>query len=122
TGVRAAFEYRGEIVTVPAEKGDPRNLTNSAAVHERSPAWSPDGRYVALRDNARVVSIVEVESGRQTTVATEPTYRPGAFADSSYDWSPDSKWLVYTLFSAAQIESAYLYSVTEGKSYPLTDG
>ncbi len=27
TGVRAAFEARGEIFTVPAEKGQPRNLT-----------------------------------------------------------------------------------------------
>ena len=26
-GARAVFEFRGEIVTVPAEKGDPRNLT-----------------------------------------------------------------------------------------------
>ncbi len=29
SGSRAAFEFRGEIVTVPAEKGDPRNLTRS---------------------------------------------------------------------------------------------
>src|SRR5262249_2345659 len=47
TGARAAFEFRGEIVTVPAAKGDPRNLTSSVAAHERSPAWSPDGRQVA---------------------------------------------------------------------------
>ena len=36
-GARAVFEFRGEIVTVPAEKGDPRNLTNTAGVHERAP-------------------------------------------------------------------------------------
>src|SRR6185295_19950650 len=47
SGARAAFEFRGEIVTVPAEKGDTRNLTNSTAVHERSPAWSPDGKSIA---------------------------------------------------------------------------
>jgi tricorn protease len=29
SGARAAFEMRGEIVTVPAEKGDPRDLTNT---------------------------------------------------------------------------------------------
>ena len=29
TGVRAAFEARGDIFTVPAEKGDSRNLTRS---------------------------------------------------------------------------------------------
>ena len=29
TGARAVFEARGEIITVPAEKGDARNLTNT---------------------------------------------------------------------------------------------
>src|SRR5262249_26021778 len=47
TGVRVAFDFRGEIVTVPAEKGDVRNLTHTTAVHERSPIWSPDGRWIA---------------------------------------------------------------------------
>ena len=44
SAARVALDFRGEIVTVPAEKGDVRNLTNSPAVHERSPIWSPDGR------------------------------------------------------------------------------
>ncbi len=43
SGARAVFEFRGEIVTVPAEKGDVRNLTQTSGVHERSPVWSPDG-------------------------------------------------------------------------------
>ena len=47
TGARAAVEFRGEVITVPAEKGDPRNLTNTPGVHERNPAWSPDGKTVA---------------------------------------------------------------------------
>ncbi len=44
---RVAFEYRGEIITVPAKKGDPRNLTQTTGVHERSPVWSPDGKSIA---------------------------------------------------------------------------
>ena len=40
TGARAVFEARGEIFTVPAEKGDVRNLTNTPGVAERNPAWS----------------------------------------------------------------------------------
>src|SRR5204863_6902248 len=47
SGARAVFEFHGEIVTVPAEKGDARNLTNSVANHDRSPIWSPDGRSIA---------------------------------------------------------------------------
>ena len=46
-GARAVFEARGEIITVPAEKGDPRNLTQSPAVMEREPRWSPDGQSIA---------------------------------------------------------------------------
>ena len=44
TGARAVFEAHGEIFTVPAEKGDTRNLTNTPGVAERNPSWSPDGK------------------------------------------------------------------------------
>ena len=40
-------EARGEIFTIPAEKGDVRNLTHSSGSAERDPAWSPDGKYVS---------------------------------------------------------------------------
>jgi tricorn protease len=43
TGARAVFAARGEILTIPAEKGDIRNLTKTTDVVERDPAWSPDG-------------------------------------------------------------------------------
>ncbi len=46
-GARAVFEARGEILTVPAEKGDIRNLTQTTGVMERDPAWSPDGKSIA---------------------------------------------------------------------------
>ena len=47
SGARAVFEVHGEIVTVPAEKGDIRNLTDSPGVADRDPAWSPDGKRIA---------------------------------------------------------------------------
>jgi len=43
TGLRAAVEAHGEILTAPVKKGAIRNLTNTPAVMEREPAWSPDG-------------------------------------------------------------------------------
>src|SRR2546422_145824 len=46
-GDRAVFEARGEILTVDAETGSARNLTESPGVMERDPACSPDGKRVA---------------------------------------------------------------------------
>ncbi len=39
TGARAVFEAHGEILTVPSDKGDVRNLTRSPAVADRDPGW-----------------------------------------------------------------------------------
>ena len=47
TGKRALFEARGEIFTVPVEKGDTRNLTRSSGAADRAPVWSPDGKEIA---------------------------------------------------------------------------
>ncbi len=47
-GKRALFTARGDIFTVPQENGLTRNLTNSSNAHDRAPAWSPDGRWIAF--------------------------------------------------------------------------
>lgn len=47
TGVRAAFEARGDIFTVSASDGSYRNITQSSGAHDRNPAWSPDGDRIA---------------------------------------------------------------------------
>src|SRR5262249_59978215 len=44
---RAVIGARGDLFTVPAEKGDVRSIAASSASHERAPAWSPDGRWIA---------------------------------------------------------------------------
>ena len=93
TGVRAAFEARGEIFTVPTEKGQPRNLTQSSGTHDRSPVWSPDGRDIAWLSDA---------SGEYQLMIAEQTgvTKPRAIAlpskafFSAPVWSPDGKQLL----------------------------
>ena len=95
-GARAVFEARGEILTVPAEKGDIRNLTRTTAVAERDPAWSPDGKSIAYfsdESGEYALHIVDQNGfGRgekdQPGESAVVFLRPG--------WSPDSKKIAYT--------------------------
>jgi tricorn protease len=93
-GVRAAFEFRGEIVTVPAEKGDVRNLTNSTSAHERSPAWSPDGRWIADFSDASGEYQLELHSQDGKGEARKLKLAGSGFYEFPA-WSPDSRKLAY---------------------------
>jgi len=95
TGARAVFEARGEIVTVPAEKGDPRNLTNSPGVMERTPAWSPDGKWIACFSDESGEYALHLRDQKgsgevRKIVASDP---PSFYFDPV--WSPDSKKIAY---------------------------
>jgi tricorn protease len=94
TGVRAAFEARGDIFTVPSEKGDYRNLTQSTGIHDRNPVWSPDGAQLAWFSDAS--SEYQLMIGDQTGV-TKPraVALPVAAFFSSLAWSPDGKYLLF---------------------------
>jgi tricorn protease len=88
TGVRAAFEARGDIFTVPAEKGDYRNLTQSSGAHDRSPAWSPDGAQLAwLSDASGEYQLMLGDPLGVTTPRAIPL--PSTAFFSAPAWSPD---------------------------------
>ena len=109
SGARAAVEFRGEIVTVPAEKGDPRNITHTPGVHERDPAWSPDGATIAYVSDAsgeyELVLAPQNGKGKAKTVKLE-----GHGFYSDLVWSRDSKKIAYRDNS----QSLYVLDVGSG--------
>src|SRR3984885_4015532 len=96
TGARAVFEAHGEILTVPAENGSVRNLTNSPAVADRSPAWSPDGKWIAYFSDEsgeyalHIMSQDGLEKPRVIGLGNPGSYYFGPA------WSPDAKKITYT--------------------------
>ena len=93
-GARAVFEFRGEIVTVPAEKGDARNITSSVAAHERSPQWSPDGSRIAYFSDAsgEYELHVAAHDGKGDVKKFKLT---GAGFYEDLRWSPDSQKVAF---------------------------
>jgi tricorn protease len=94
TGARAVFGFRGEIVTVPGEKGDVRNLTSSAGAHDRFPAWSPDGRSIAWFSDAsgEYQLYIGSQDGRGEPRAIKVS---GEGFYNAPVWSPDSQKIAY---------------------------
>src|SRR5690348_4972622 len=96
TGQRAVFESHGEILTVPAEKGDIRNLTNTPSVADRDPAWSPDGKWIAYfsDESGEYALHIRDQSGLGEVKKIDLGHPPSFFY--SLVWSPDSKKISYT--------------------------
>ena len=111
SGARVAIEMRGEIVTVPVEKGDPRNLTNTPGGHERSPAWSPDGKEIAfVSDQGGEYQLhIAPQDGKGAHRVIE---LGGAGFYFGLDWSPDGKKIAYWDNS----QTTYVVDVATGKS------
>jgi tricorn protease len=168
SGSRAVVDFRGDIITVPAQKGDYHNLTLTTAAHEKYPSWSADGKWIAYfsdasgeyklhiksqdgkgeaktfkltgtgfyafpkwspngkfieyTDNGRNMYVLTVADGSIKKIASDDLYIPGPFRDMFNDWSPDSKWIAYTVITDTYFKKIYFYSTQQEKSFAVTDG
>lgn len=94
-GERAVVVGRGELFTVPAKDGAPRQLTRTSNAHERDAVWSPDGKWIAYNSDITGENELYVraqdgkgEPQQLTTKADTYYYQP--------IWSPDSKKLLWS--------------------------
>jgi len=123
SGARALFSARGEIWTVPAENGRVRNLTRTQGVREMSPAWSPDGRWVAYLSDATGEYELYVRSrdgsGEERRVTTDSDV--WRFAPV---WSPDSERLAFgdkkQRLRYVEVESGRIVDVDRSETNDIT--
>jgi tricorn protease len=115
TGARAVFEYRGEIVTVPMEKGDDRNLTQSVAANDRRPVWSPDGKSIAwFTDESGEYQLRIGPQDGHGAVRNIKVDGAGFYSDPK--WSPDGTKISYVDNSS----SLYVLDVASGTSTKIS--
>ena len=118
TGARAVFEAHGEIFTVPAEKGDTRNLTNTPGTAERNPSWSPDGKTIAYFSDASGEYQLYLHDQTGFKAPTVINLGPDPSFFYNLTWSPDSKHIAYT---DKHLRCWYL-DVPSGKPVPIDHG
>lgn len=92
---RVVAGSRGEVFTVPVDKGITRNITQTSGVHERDAMWSPDGKWIAyIADtNGEDEIYIRAQDGLSEPVKitkNSDTYK------YEFEWSPDSKKILWS--------------------------
>jgi len=86
-GERVLVTARGDVFTVPPEKGEVRNLTRTSGAHEREAAWSPDGSRVAFLSDRTGEEELYV-TAQDGSGASEPLTSGGRARRYGTSWSP----------------------------------
>ncbi len=119
-GVFALSDETGEVEfwKFPANGvGKPELLTSDGKVLRWEGEASPDGRWMAHHDKDQQLWLLDLKTREQKRIATS-TSPYGEFQDLS--WSPDSRWLAWSVAGSNSFNRIYLYQVATGRTVPLT--
>ena len=77
---RVLVQSRGDIWSLPAKNGTPRNLTRTSGVAEREPSWSPDGKWITYfsdesGENELVMQSADGQGKPETVTSMGAGYR-----------------------------------------------
>jgi tricorn protease len=115
SGKRVVVAARGDVWSLPAKEGSPRNLTRTSGVAERDPSFSPDGKSVAWLSDATGEYELYVAPADGLGEAQQLTKDGHAFR-RLLCWSPDSKNLVF----CDKTGTLYLQPVAGGETRTIS--
>ncbi len=94
-GKLALFNARGELFTVPREKGPVRNISETPGIRERYGDWSPDGKWIAYISDKTGENELYIKKSDGSGEPIQLTHNGDCYRYQPY-WSPDSKKILYT--------------------------
>ncbi len=93
-GERVLLVARGDVFTVPIEKGPTRNLTNTSNAHDKWARWSPDGKRIAFlsdRSGEDEVWLVDQAGGKPEQLTSG-----GQAMRYAAEWSAEGSHLAFS--------------------------
>ncbi len=92
-------------------------LTKNAETYKFSIKWSPDSKKILWSDRLMRLQYVNIETKKITEVDASKHWEI-----RSYNWSPDSKWITYTLPMYETYPKIMLYNTQTQKKTEVTEG
>ena len=114
SGARVVLDFRGDVVTVPAKKGDVTNLTQSTGTHEKFPSWAPNGKSIAYFSDASGEYAMHVKNTTDGSIKDIKLEGSGFYGN--IHWSPDSKKVSYV----DNGRNLFVTNVTTNKTTKIT--
>ncbi len=91
-------------------------ITSGSSNYKYSPIWSPDSKKIMWSDRMQRLNYVDIDS--KNTVVVDETM-DGEFR--SYSWSPDSRWIAFSLPERAKMSRVWIYNLGTKEKNPVTD-
>jgi tricorn protease len=93
-GKRLVVEGRGQLATIPAEKGEVRAVAPLPGTRARQPIWSPDGKQIAFLSDRGGEENLWIAPASGAGAPRQLTHDSGVHLHDPH-WSPDGKRLAY---------------------------
>jgi tricorn protease len=106
-----------QIAIRPAEGGPETVLTHFRTGYFYGPIFSPDGKLLSFSDGEHRLWLVSTTGGEPRQIAQD---KLSEIHDQSF--SPDGRWLAYSLAADTRRRDLYLTEIATGKSTRLGDG
>ena len=100
----------------PAAGGDEVLITRDLPKDPQGLTWSPDSKSLLIGARSGNLVLVDIASKRSTTVLQ------ALGRGTTFDFSPDSKWIALTASRATGLGALYLYEIGTGRLTQVTEG
>ncbi len=92
-------------------------ITSGSDTYKYNPVWSPDSKKLLWSDKMGRLLYVDIDSKKVTTVVADSK----DWEIRDYTWSPDSRWIAYTLPHNRSMSRILVYNLENKKTAFVTD-
>ncbi len=93
----------------------PRQLTRGGSERRSGLLWSPDGKQIAFGEKSGWIKLADAATGAIVDVARDRSGNAGDYA-----WSPDSRWLAFSLQGENNLRSIAIWGLEDRTLHPVT--